>query len=106
MTKPVSVHSQITDAITQSAVGVVAAAPSMAMGLVYQSMGHSTSLLLESTTIAHQNFTAASQASTMNAIMQMMAYNAMSGAAATEKLSKLESVSKQIRYQVNKIASD
>lgn len=104
MAGPFSVNSQITDAITQSAVGVVAAAPSMAMGLVYQSMGHSASLLFEATTIAHQNFTAASQASTMNTIMQMLAYNTMSGAAATEKLAKLESVTKQIRYQVDQLA--
>ena len=42
-----TVNSQITDAVTQSNVKVVAEAPAMAMGSIYQTMAHSTGILFE-----------------------------------------------------------
>ena len=41
------VNEQITDAVTQSNVKVVAEAPAMAMGNVYQTLAHSIGILME-----------------------------------------------------------
>ena len=41
------VNEQITDAVTQSNVKVVAESPAMAMANVYQSAAHSTGILFE-----------------------------------------------------------
>lgn len=45
-----TVNSQITDAVTQANVKVVAEAPAQAMGIVYQTMAHSISLAMQSAT--------------------------------------------------------
>jgi len=42
-----SVNSQITDAVTQTNVKVVAEAPAQSMAMVYQTMAHSMSLAME-----------------------------------------------------------
>ncbi|HEY9080993.1 RebB family R body protein [Magnetovibrio sp.] len=42
-----SVNSQITDAVTQTNVKVVAEAPAQSMAMVYQTMAHSISLAME-----------------------------------------------------------
>ena len=41
------VNQQITDAVTQTNVKVVAEAPAMALGNVYQTAAHSTGLMFE-----------------------------------------------------------
>lgn len=53
MAMPTPVNDQITDAVTQSNVTVVAEAPAMALGLVYQAMSHSIGIALENA-VAHQ----------------------------------------------------
>lgn len=42
-----TVSPQVTDAVTQSNVKVVAESPAMAMGSVYQTAAHSTGLMFE-----------------------------------------------------------
>jgi hypothetical protein len=42
-----TVNEQITDAVTQSNVKVLAEAPAMAMGTIYQALGHSTAMMFE-----------------------------------------------------------
>jgi len=42
-----SVNSQVTDAVTQTNVKVVAEAPAQSMAMVYQTMAHSISLAME-----------------------------------------------------------
>lgn len=44
MAFPTSVNDQITDAVTQSNVKVVAEAPALAMGTIYQAMASSVAL--------------------------------------------------------------
>ncbi|MFB9156471.1 RebB family R body protein, partial [Chromobacterium violaceum] len=41
MAFPTSVNNQITDAVTQANVKVLAESPAMAMGSIYQSLAHS-----------------------------------------------------------------
>ncbi|MDT9647011.1 RebB family R body protein, partial [Pseudomonas sp. JV245A] len=42
-----TVSPQITDAVTQTNVKVVAEAPAMSMGTIYQSMGQSVAILFQ-----------------------------------------------------------
>lgn len=50
-----SVNSQITDAVTQTNVKVVAEAPAQSMALVYQTMAHSISLSMQNAVTAQQS---------------------------------------------------
>jgi hypothetical protein len=62
MAFPTSLNDQITDAVTQSNVKVVAEAPAMALGTVYQSLAHSTGLMFENAVSHQQNANIVSQA--------------------------------------------
>ena len=46
------VNSQITDAVTQTNVSVVGEAPAQSMAMVYQSMAHATSLLMQNSVMS------------------------------------------------------
>jgi Killing trait len=50
MAFPTSVNDQVTDAVTQSNVKVLAEGPAMAMGALYQSLAHATGILYENST--------------------------------------------------------
>lgn len=50
-----TVNPQITDAVTQSNVKVMADAPAMALASVYQAMAHSLGILFENAVTAQQN---------------------------------------------------
>ncbi|GBF82098.1 RebB family R body protein [Aphanothece sacrum] len=52
MTETATVNSQITDAVTQTNVSVVGEAPAQSMAMVYQSMAHSMSLLMQNSVLA------------------------------------------------------
>ena len=47
MAQETAVNAQITDAVTQNNVKVLAEAPAQAMALVYQTAAHSISLAME-----------------------------------------------------------
>ncbi|MGK7954948.1 MAG: RebB family R body protein [Crocosphaera sp.] len=47
-----TVNSQITDAVTQTNVTVLGEAPAQSMAMVYQSMAHATSLLMQNSVMA------------------------------------------------------
>jgi hypothetical protein len=53
MAFPTAVNSQITDAVTQSNVQVVAAAPAQALGALYQAVAHAVALAVQNA-VAHQ----------------------------------------------------
>ena len=57
-----TVNPQITDAVTQTNVKVLAEAPAMAMGALYQTMSHSLGLLMENAVTAQQNMNIIGQA--------------------------------------------
>ena len=59
------VNEQITDAVTQANVKVVAEAPAMAMGNLYQATAQALSNAAHWSTIAMQNATMMSQAATV-----------------------------------------
>ncbi|MFD2568941.1 RebB family R body protein [Pseudotenacibaculum haliotis] len=62
MAFPTAVNSQVTDSVTQANVQVIADAPAMAMGSLYQSMAHSMGLAYENAVAQQQNANSLGQA--------------------------------------------
>jgi len=83
-----TVSSQITDAVTQTNVKVVAEAPAVSMGTVYQSMGHSVGILFQNAVSAQQQQNTLAQAAANQGVMQIYTVNTAASAAATEKVSQ------------------
>jgi hypothetical protein len=82
------VNSQITDAVTQANVNVLAQAPAMAMGSIFQTMAHSTGVLFENTISAQQQQNTLAQAGANTGVMQIYSVDTMADAASTEKVSQ------------------
>ncbi|MGQ5522752.1 RebB family R body protein [Chitinimonas sp. PSY-7] len=88
MAFPTAVNNQITDAVTQANVKVLAEAPGMAMGALFQTMAHSTGILFENSISAQQQQNTLSQAGSNMGVMQIYSVDTMADAAATEKVSQ------------------
>ena len=86
MAIPTAVNDQITDAVTQANVKVLAESLAMAMGAIYQTMAHSTGILFENAVSAQQQQNTLTQASTNQGVMQIYSMGTMADAAATEKV--------------------
>ena len=86
MAYPTAVNDQITDAVTQANVKVLADAPAMAMGAIYQSLAHATGILFENAVSAQQNAAILAQAATNMGVTQLYSLNTAAAAAATAKL--------------------
>lgn len=82
------VNSQITDAVTQTNVKVVAEAPAMSMGTIYQSMGQSVAILFQNSVSAQQQQNTLAQAATNQGVMQIYSVDTTAGASATEKVAQ------------------
>jgi hypothetical protein len=54
MADPIGINSQITDAVTQTNVKVLAESPAMAMSMVYQTLAQSLSTSMQNATYAQQ----------------------------------------------------
>jgi len=72
----------VTEAVTQTNVKVVAEAPAMAMGTLYQTMAHSTGLMFENSVSAQNQQNIMSQGATTQGVMQIYSYDAISNAMA------------------------
>jgi len=79
------VNEQITDAVTQSNVKVVAEAPAIALGNVYQSAAHSTGLMFENAVNAQNQQNILSQSATTQGVMQIYSIDTVSDAIAIAK---------------------
>ena len=66
------VNGQITDAVTQTNVKVLAEAPAQSMALVYQAMAHSISLAMENAQQAQGGLQQIGNAVTSSAITMIM----------------------------------
>ncbi|TKC86031.1 R body protein RebB-like protein [Trinickia terrae] len=88
MAQNTEVNSQITDAVTQANVNVLAQSPAMAMGSLFQTMAHSTGVLFENTISAQQQQNALAQAGANMGVMQIYSVDTMADAAGTEKVSQ------------------
>ncbi|PHV09715.1 RebB family R body protein [Chitinimonas sp. BJB300] len=88
MASPTAINSQITDAVTQTNVKILAESPAMAMGSMFQTMAHSTGILFENSISAQQQQNTLSQAGSNMGVMQIYSVDTMADAAATEKVSQ------------------
>lgn len=82
------VNGQITDAVTQQSVQVLASAPAMAMGLIYQSSAHSIGILYQNTVAAQRQAAICAQAATNQGVIQLYSAGSMAGAASTAKAAR------------------
>lgn len=72
MSYPTAVNNQITDAVTQSNVKVVGEAPAIALGTVYQTLAHSTGIMMENAAGQQAQTSAVSQAVTATIVAKLM----------------------------------
>ncbi|MGK7941425.1 MAG: RebB family R body protein [Crocosphaera sp.] len=70
---PPKVNSQITDAVSQTHVAVIGEAPAQSMAMVYQSMAHSTSLLMQNSVMAQGGMQQINSAVVASACQRLMA---------------------------------
>lgn len=88
MAYPTLVNSQITDSVTQQNVSVLAAAPAMAMGSIYQSAAHSIGIMFQNATQAQRQASICAQAATNQGVIQLYSAGTMAGAMATRKVAQ------------------
>ena len=67
-----TVNSQVTDAITQTNVKVLAEAPAMAMGSLYQTIGNSVAMPAANAVYAQQQANVTYQASTTMGVKHLV----------------------------------
>ncbi|KQT25969.1 hypothetical protein ASG22_04555 [Chryseobacterium sp. Leaf405] len=77
---PTSVNDQITDAVTQSNVKVVAEAPAMALGNVYQTAAHSTGIMFENAVNNQNQQNILGQAATTQGVIQIYSMDTVADA--------------------------
>lgn len=68
MAFPTAINDQITDAVTQSNVKVLAEAPALAMGSLYQATAHSMGIAFENAVSNQQHAAVLSQAVTTQCV--------------------------------------
>ncbi len=81
-TQTPTVNSQITDAVTQTNVTVVGEAPAQSMAMVYQSMAHATSLLMQNAVMAQGGMQQINSAVVASACQRIMTLPGQKTAAA------------------------
>lgn len=80
------VNDQITSAVAQTNVQVVASAPAMALSNVYQSAAHSTGLMFENAVNAQGQQNILAQAATTQGIMQIYSIDTVANAIAIARM--------------------
>ncbi|MCC3214866.1 RebB family R body protein [Chryseobacterium sp. X308] len=80
------VNEQITDAVTQSNVKVVAESPAIAMANVYQSAAHSTGILFENAVNTQNQQNIVTQAATTQGIAQIYSLDTVADAVSIAKI--------------------
>ena len=74
------VNEQITDAVTQTNVKVVAEAPAIALGNVYQTAAHSTGIMFENAVNNQNQQNNLGQAATTQGVMQIYSLDTVADA--------------------------
>jgi hypothetical protein len=74
------VNEQITDAVTQTNVKVVAEAPAVALGNVYQTAAHSTGIMFENAVNNQNQQNILGQAATTQGVMQIYSLDTVADA--------------------------
>lgn len=85
---PKKESQQITDAVTEVNVMVVADAPAIAMGNIYQSAAHATGLMFENSVHAQNNSFILSGAATSQGVMQIYSVDTVADAISVAQMLK------------------
>ncbi|MEI6187437.1 MAG: RebB family R body protein, partial [Alphaproteobacteria bacterium] len=85
-----TVNSQITDAVTQANVKVIADAPAIAIGNLYQMISSSLGLSAQNAVMAQQQSNIIHQAATTQGVNLLYAVDTEAVADATEKVSRAD----------------
>jgi len=96
MAYPTLVNSQITDALTQQGLSVLANASAVAMGSIYQSAAHSISILYQNAVQAQRQASICAQAATNQGVIQIYSSGTMAGAMAASKIARSSSVADMV----------
>ena len=83
-----TVNEQITDAVTQSNVKVVAESPAMALANVYQTAAHSTGIMFENAVNNQNQQNIVTQAATTQGITQIYSKDTIADGIAMAKILK------------------
>ncbi|MGH1518148.1 RebB family R body protein [Chryseobacterium sp. JK1] len=81
-----TVNEQITDAVTQSNVKVVAESPAVALSNVYQTAAHSTGIMFENAVNAQNQQNILTQAATTQGISQIYSLDTIADAVSMAKI--------------------
>ncbi|UHO39484.1 RebB family R body protein [Chryseobacterium capnotolerans] len=81
-----TVNEQITDAVTQSNVKVVAESPAMALSNVYQTAAHSTGIMFENAVNSQNQQNIVTQAATTQGISQIYSLDTIADAVSMAKI--------------------
>ncbi|AZB10642.1 antirepresssor protein RebB [Chryseobacterium sp. G0162] len=81
-----TVNEQITDAVTQSNVKVVAESPAVALSNVYQSAAHSTGIMFENAVNSQNQQNILTQAATTQGISQIYSLDTIADAVSIAKV--------------------
>ena len=85
---PSRVDSRITDAVTQANVKVLADAPAMAMGTMYQSLANATGIAFSNAVSTQQRQDTAASAATTQGVTQLFLVDTIGEALAGAKLTE------------------
>ncbi|UHO39483.1 RebB family R body protein [Chryseobacterium capnotolerans] len=81
-----TVNEQITDAVTQSNVKVVAESPAVALSNVYQTAAHSTGIMFENAVTAQNQQNILGQAATTQGVIQIYSLDTIADAVSIAKV--------------------
>ncbi|PWN72332.1 antirepresssor protein RebB [Chryseobacterium phosphatilyticum] len=81
-----TVNEQITDAVTQSNVKVVAESPAVALSNVYQTAAHSTGIMFENAVNSQNQQNVVTQAATTQGISQIYSLDTIADAVSMAKI--------------------
>lgn len=81
-----TVSPQITDAVTQSSVKVVAEAPAIALANIYQTAAHSTGLMFENAVNTQNQQNILGQAATTQGVMQIYSMDTVADASSISQM--------------------
>lgn len=85
---PSTVNPQITDAVTETNVEVVAEAPAFALASIYQTLAHSTGILMENAVNQQAQTQIVAQAATTQGVMQIYSVDTEAAAVAVKTLAQ------------------
>ena len=83
-----TVNPQITDAVTQSNVKVLADGPALAMGTIYQSLAQATGLMFQNAVTTQNSQNILQQAATTQGVIQLFSVDTLSDADAAVGLAE------------------